>query len=416
MLRSVSALTALLCAAALLYSGNGLQFTLLSVRANIEAFSTPLIGVMMSAYYAGFIAGCRVNPTFIKSVGHIRTFVALASLASAAALAHSLVVEVAAWSILRAISGFCFAGLAMVLESWINERADNENRGRILSVYRIVDLLALTAGNAMLALASPAQFQLFALVSILISIALVPVALTRSAAPKPVRTAHINIKKLYAVSPVAAAGVFLVGLANAGFWSVGPIFVQRSGYNADTVAIFMSTVIVGAAVAQWPIGWLSDKVDRRYVITGAGLAAAGAALGLSRYGGVSYSYLLIFAGFLGAFMLPMFGLSVAHANDQSAPEEAVETNGGLLLLHGCGSVGGAVAGAGMMSAFGPGSLFDFIAAVYILLSAYALYRITRRRGPAEADKSPFSPVPRSAAPTIFEIASEDPEDEAGAPS
>lgn len=415
MLRAVSALAALLFAAALLYAGNGLQFTLLSVRANIEAFSTPLIGVMMSAYYAGFIAGCRVNPTFIKTVGHIRTFVALASLASAAALAHSLVVDVIAWSVLRAISGFCFAGLAMVLESWINEKADNKNRGRILSIYRIVDLLALTAGNAMLALASPAQFQLFALVSILISVALVPVALTRSAAPKPVRTARINIKKLYAVSPVAAAGAFLVGLANAGFWSVGPIFVQRSGYDADTVAIFMSAVIVGAAVAQWPLGWLSDKIDRRYVITGAGLSAAAAALGLSQYGGASLTYLLAFGALLGAVMLPMFGLSVAHANDQSAPEEAVETNGGLLLLHGCGSVGGAIAGAGMMSAFGPGSLFDFIAGVYILLSAYALYRITRKRGTAGADKTPFLPMPRIAAPTIFEIG-HDEEDETVSPS
>lgn len=412
MIRAVSALSALLLAAAILYSGNGLQFTLISVRANIEGFSTPLIGAIMSAYYAGFILGCRITPGFIKSVGHIRTFVALASIASAAALAHALIVNVALWAVFRAISGVCFAGLAMVLESWINERVTNENRGRILSVYRIVDLLALTAGNALLAAADPAEFHLFAFASILVSIALVPVALTRSAAPQPVRTAKLDIKKLFAVSPVASAGVLMVGLANAAFWSVGPIFVQRLNYSAEVVAVFMSSVIIGAAIAQWPLGWFSDKVDRRFVIAGAGLTSAAAAVGLAYFGGASETYLFAIAAMLGAVMIPMFGLCVAHANDQAEANSAVETNGGLLLLHGVGSVIGAFAGASVMSTFGAPSLFLYIAAVYVLLSGFCLYRITQRAAVPDDDKTPFVPLPKGAAPTIFEITQEDEDEDA----
>ncbi len=412
MIRTVSALSALLIAAAILYSGNGLQFTLISVRGNIEGFSTPLIGAIMSAYYAGFILGCRITPGFIKSVGHIRTFVALASIASAAALAHALIVNVALWALLRALSGVCFAGLAMVLESWINERVTNENRGRVLSVYRIVDLLALTAGNALLATADPAEFHLFALASILVSVALVPVALSRSEAPQPVQTARLDIRKLFAVSPVASVGVLMVGLANAAFWSVGPIFVQRMQYGADVIAAFMSSVIIGAAVAQWPLGWLSDKIDRRFVIAGAGLASAAAAVGLARFGGQSEPFLLAVAAGLGAVMIPMFGLCVAHANDQSEADSAVETNGGLLLLHGLGSVAGAFVGASVMSAFGPPSLFYYIAGVYVLLSGFCLYRITRRASVPDEDKTPFVPLPKGAAPTIFEISHEDEEEEA----
>lgn len=413
MIRTVIALAALLFAAAFLYSGNGLQMTLLAVRADIENFSTPLIGAMMAAYYVGFIAGCRRTPHIIGTVGHIRTFVALASTASASALAHSLFVDVFFWAGLRAVSGFCFAGMAMVLESWLNERASNRNRGQILSIYRIVDLSALTAGNAMLAVANPAGFQLFALVSILVSLALVPVALTRASAPNPIRTARLDIPKLYALSPVAAAGAMMVGLANAAFWSVGPIFVQRNGYDSDMIAAFMTVFIMGAAAAQWPLGLLSDKIDRRIVIALTGAAAAGAGVALALLAGASQTALLTLGAVVGALMIPMFGLAAAHGNDLADPESAVATNGGLLLLHGLGSVIGALAGGAVMNLFGPPSLFFYISGVYGLLSIFCLYRITQRTGPTQ--KTPFTPVPKGAAPTVFEIAQEKDEDDEAQP-
>ncbi len=408
MFRAVSAIASLLLAAAILLAGNGLQGTLLAVRANIEGFPTALIGVLMSAYFAGFVLGCRFNPTFIKSVGHIRTFVALASIASASTLLHPLIVDVWVWAVLRAITGFCFAGLIMVIESWINERATNANRGRILSVYRVIDLTATTAGNALLATADPSDFQLFATVSILMSIALVPVALTRSDAPKPIETARLDIPGLYRLSPVAAIGAPLVGLANASFWAVGAVYAQRLGYGPPQIASFISAVIIGAALSQWPLGWLSDSMDRRRVMFGSALCGIASALALAKFGGESTTHLLGLGALVGAFILPMFGLNAAHANDHAAPGKAVTTNGGLLMLHGVGSVIGATLGAIMMAQFGPPALFIYIAAVYCVFGGFCLYRIITSPPVPEARKSPFAPVPKNAAPTVFEIGAEDP--------
>ncbi len=407
MLRAVFSISALLLAAAILLAGNGLQGTLLAVRGNLEGFPTALIGALMSAYYAGFILGCRFNPAFIKSVGHIRTFLALASIASAATLMHPFFVNVIAWAVLRAITGFCFAGLIMIIESWINERATNANRGQILSVYRVIDLGATTVGNMLLATASPQGFELFALTSILISLALVPVALTRSDAPKPIATARLNIPKLFQISPVAAVGAPLVGLGNAAFWSVGAVYAARLGYDKTLIASFMSSVVIGAAVLQWPLGWISDRIDRRLVMIGAAICGVSAAIALARYGGQSPQLLLLLGATFGAFIIPMFGLTAAHANDHADPGTAVETNGSLLLLNGVGSVIGATLGAIVMSKFGPAALFDYIAAVYTAFIVFCIFRVLINKPLPEDEKSPFSPVPKNAAPTVFEIASED---------
>lgn len=403
MFRAVASIAPLLIATAILLAGNGLQGTLLAVRANLEGFPTSLIGVLMSAYFGGFVLGCRFNPAFIKSVGHIRTFLALASIASASALIHPLFVNVWIWAGLRAITGYCFAGLIMVIESWINERATNANRGQILSVYRVIDLTSTTAGNALLATASPAGFQLFATVSILMSIALVPVALTKTDAPKPIETARLDIPRLFKVSPVAAIGAPLIGLANASFWAVGAVYAQKLGYDNAAIAAFISIVVIGAALLQWPLGWLSDRIDRRRVMVGSAVLGAASCLALSRFGGDSVLYLLGFGALFGAFVIPMFGLNAAHANDHSAPGDAVTTNGGLLLLHGIGSVIGATLGAIVMAAFGPPSLFIYIAGIYVALAAFCLYRILTSPPVPDEQKLPFTPLPKNAAPTVFEI-------------
>lgn len=411
MFRAVAAISALLLAAAILLAGNGLQATLLSVRGSLEGFPTALIGLLMAAYFAGFVVGCRVNPTFIKSVGHIRTFVALASVASAATLAHALVIDPAAWALMRAVTGFCFAGLIMIIESWINERATNANRGKILSVYRVIDLGALTAGNALLVTADPMGFELFAAVSILVSLALVPVALTRSPAPKPIATARLDIPRLIAVSPVAAIGAPLSALANGAFWAVGPVYALALGHGPVAVAGFINAAVIGAAALQWPLGWISDRIDRRLVMVGASLTCSVAAMALSQLGDESQVWMLSLGAVVGAFMIPMFGLCAAHANDHAPPDSAVATNGGLLLLHGCGSVVGATAGGVIISVFGPNALFDYVAIVYVAFAGFALYRITRRAPLADEAKTPFTPSPTNAAPTVFEIAQEEPQGE-----
>lgn len=407
MLRIVASILPLLLAAAILLAGNGLQGTLLAVRANIEGFPTSLIGVLMSAYFAGFVLGCRFNPSFIKSVGHIRTFVALASIASATALIHPLIIHVWLWALLRAVTGFCFAGLIMVIESWINERSTNANRGRILSVYRVIDLTSTMTGNALLATASPVGFELFATVSILMSIALVPIALTRSDAPKPIETARLNIPRLFKVSPVAAIGAPMVGLANASFWGVGAVYAQELGYSNAEIAGFISAVIIGAALLQWPLGWLSDLMDRRRVMLVSALAGVASAVALAEFGGRAPAFLFSLGALFGAFIIPMFGLTAAHANDHAAPGEAVATNGGLLLLNGCGSIVGATLGASVMAAFGPPSLFYYIAVIYVVFAGMCIYRMLIKAPVPDMQKQPFAPVPKNAAPTVFEIGAEE---------
>lgn len=395
MFRSLGGIAALLLATAFLYAGNGLQGTLLAVRGDLEAFSTTLIGVLMSAYYAGFILGCRFGPGIIQSVGHIRAFVALASIASSSALAHAIIVEPLTWAALRAVTGFAFAGLAMVLESWINERATNANRGQMLSIYRIVDLGSLTIGNALLGLASPADFQLFAAVSILISIALVPVALTRSVAPAPLASAKLNLRALYAISPVGAAGALTTGLANAAFWGLAPVFVQRVGYDAATIGSFMGVAIIGAAVFQFPLGWISDRIDRRKVIFSSVIVGIFASIMLGLFAAQSSIHLFAIGFVFGGLIIPTYGLCAAHANDYANKGEEVATSGGLLMLHGVGAVAGAFLGAAIMSIASASALFFYIAFVYISFLIFTGLRIIARDPIADAEKSPFVPAPRS---------------------
>jgi MFS family permease len=401
MFKSISAIAALLFAAAILYAGNGLQSTLLSVRGDLEGFPTAIIGLLASAYYAGFILGCRFVPGMIKGVGHIRAFVALASIASSSALAHILFVDATPWAVLRFITGFSFAGLTMVLESWINERATNENRGKVLSVYRIVDLGAVTIGNGLLAIAPPSGFQLFVLVSILISIALVPVALTRSDSPAPLETAKLDIVQLYRVSPVGAVGAAAAGLANAAFWGMAPVYVQEIGYGSAMIAAFMSAAIIGAGLFQFPMGSLSDKVDRRFVIVGSSLLGAGASALLASFAGLSQNALLGFSFLFGAFIIPVFGICAAHANDHSALGKAVATSGGLLLLYGVGSVIGALVGALVMSAFHPAALFWYISCVYLVLAVFSLLRIGINRPSIVGKKTRFIPMAKSPLTRVY---------------
>lgn len=395
-------LAALLVAAFFLIAGNGLQGTLLAVRGDLEGFPLLMVGFLMSAYFAGFIGGCRIAPVMVKRVGHIRSFTALASVASAAALAYALAVHPIIWICLRIVTGFCMAGLYMIIESWINENATNERRGRILSVYRITDLVAATLGQALLAAADPAQFALFAIVSILISLALVPVALTNSAQPRPIASAKLDLKKLFQISPLAAAGCLCVGAANGAFWAVAAVYVQRLGYDIRTVAIFMTTAVIAGALSQWPLGLASDRMDRRIIIiVTASLCAASGAL-LAFAGGVSGQMLLLGAFAFGFTAMPIFGLCVAHANDRAEPHEYVTLAASLLLLYGVGAVIGPVMAPVAMNFFGPGALFLHTAFTYTALALFGLFRVLVRDPAPRSDRESYVSVPRTS-PTVFEI-------------
>jgi len=393
-------LAALLIAAFFLIAGNGLQGTLLAVRGNLEGFPLLMVGFLMSAYFAGFIGGCRIAPLMVKRVGHIRSFTALASIASAAALAYALAVYPAVWIGLRIITGFCMAGLYMIIESWINENATNERRGRILSVYRITDLVAATLGQALLAAADPTMFSLFAIVSILISLALVPVALTNSAQPRPIASARLDLEKLFRISPLAAVGCLCVGAANGAFWAVGAVYVQQLGYDVRTIAVFMTTAVIAGALSQWPLGLASDTVDRRIILVASLCAASGAFLAAA--GGTSSEMLLYGAFAFGFTAMPIFGLCVAHANDRAEPHEYVTLAASLLLLYGVGAVIGPVMAPLAMGAFGPHALFMHTAATYALLAIFGLFRVFLRDPAPRSNRETYVSVPRTS-PTVFEI-------------
>ncbi|TCS62635.1 MFS transporter [Varunaivibrio sulfuroxidans] len=392
---------ALLLGAGALNLGLGLQATLLGVRAGIEGFSTNAIGFVMSAYYVGFIAGTFLSPKLINRVGHIRTFSALASLASAVALCYILFVDPISWMVFRAITGICFAGLAMATESWLNEKSTNINRGTVLSVYMVVILSATAGGQMLLNLAEPGGHLLFVLVSIVISVALVPVALTTSAMPVQIHTTRMSLGRLFGRTPVGVIGCIGAGVVIGSFWSLGAVYAHAIGLSTLKISIFMTLVIGGGVISQFPLGRLSDHHDRRYIIFGLSvcIAVVGFLIAVLNLGLVG---LFVLASLYGAMILPLYGLAIAHANDLMEPEEFVPASAALLLLYGIGAATGPILAAVAMSHAGPGGLFLSSATVAVILAAFVAFRIRKKSILPTQTQSDFVPAPRTTS-VIYEM-------------
>lgn len=369
--------------------GNGLQGTLLPVRASIEDFSALDIGVMGSAYFIGFALGCFYGGHMVGRVGHIRTFTAMAAIASAAVLAHSIIVLPLLWWCLRAITGMCFAVLYLVIESWLNEKATNENRGFIFSIYTFINLTVVTIGQLMLTLDDPIDFTLFALASILVSIAAVPVAMTTTSPPKPVQAVKVRFAHLYRLSPVGMIGCLGVGLANGAFWSLAPIYAETDAHDVTNVAIFMSITVIAGAIGQIPFGRMSDRMDRRLVMLVSCVGAAIAALGLVMVD-PSWPYLDILVTFMfGLFAFPLYTLCVAHTNDHIEPSGYVESASGLLMVYAVGAIFGSLIASGVMQIVGDAGLFLFTMTVHSAIAIFILYRIRQRVAPPLEEHIPF---------------------------
>ncbi len=398
----LSSIGALLLSVAILLAGGGLLSTLVAVRAQVEGFSLAFIGLLLSGYYIGFVAGCFVAPYFVARVGHIRAFGALAATAAAVSLIHAISLNEYVWLLLRVVAGFCFSGLYMIVESWINEKSDNEQRGKVLSVYRIVDLVAVTSGQFMLTLSSPETFIPFSMVSVLIALSIVPIALTKSIAPEPISKTALNLRKLIRVSPFAVMGALAVGLANGAFWGISPVLVKQLGYGVNEVALFMSVAIVGGALAQWPVGYISDLIDRRWVLIMVAGASAGGGMFLWMFGSQSIGMLLLGGALYGLFAMPLFGLSAAHANDYAQADEFVAVSGGLLLLYGIGSIIGPAIAPYFMTLISPSAMFAYTALIHSALLVFGLYRLTRRDSIALEDQEDYVAVPRTS-PGVFEM-------------
>ena len=391
----VRSLTSLLSAVAILFVGSGLLGVLTPIRAQIDGFPTVAIGALGTAYYVGFIAGCLYGPRIIRRVGHVRTFAALAAIAASGALTLAMLVHIVPWIALRGLLGFCFAGLYMIIESWLNGGADKHIRGRLLSIYMVVNMAGLIGGKMLLTTSEPSSFVLFGIVSICISLALVPISLTRSIVPSPPEHAALRLDHLYETAPIGVMGCLAVGMANSAFWSLGPVFAEVRFASITGVAVFMSVVVVGALAGQWPLGWLSDRIDRRYVIALSCLAAAAAALTLVPMDDSPPSMLLVASFIFGVTALPIYSICVAHANDYGASEDFVEISSGLLLLFGAGAVIGPFAASVVMSMVGPAGLFLFTAPIHVALAGFAGWRMVKRgRAPAEV-RTVFKEVPQT---------------------
>jgi len=396
-LRSVSSI---LLGVAILITGSGLFGTLIGVRAGHEGFADVVIGLIMSAYFVGFFVGTYVCPTIVRRVGHVRAFTMFASIASATAIVHALAVGPWVWAALRVVNGMCMVGFFMVTESWLNSITTNERRGQVFSAYVAVTLGALALGQVFIATADPAGFTLFGVVSILFSLALVPVAFTRIEQPKPIDVPHLGVRHLYAAAPAAVVGALASGLAGSALWGMAPVFVQRIGLDTGAVAGLMSAAVIGGAVLQWPIGRVSDRRDRRYVL--AAICVAAAVLALAALAATLWSVAALMASMFlyGGVAFSIYPVSVAFLNDRLAREHALASSSGLLLVYGVGAaIGPALAGSAM-EIFGPRALFVYFALVYVPVAVFAYYRTRAAPEPEDATRGQFVPMIRTSATAL----------------
>ncbi|MDE0334715.1 MAG: MFS transporter [Defluviicoccus sp.] len=393
---------ALLLGTAILVAGSGLFNILLPVRAEIEGFSTLEIGALGAVYFAGFIVGCMIVPHFIRRVGHIRTFAVLSGAGAATVLALVFLIDPFAWGALRFVIGFAISGLYTVIESWLNDRARAADRGTIMSVYTIVGLGMLMVGQFLLTLHEPSGFEPFAFVAMLFALALVPVSLTTARNPRRPATVSLDIPGLWRLSPVGFAGCLSVGLVNGSFWSLGPVFARRSGLDVDGVVYFIAGATLAGALAQWPLGRLSDRLDRRRVIAAAAVCAAASGALLGVWQDASTAALIALSFVFGGCAMPLYGLSIAHANDLVDKTGFVAAAGGLLLLYGIGASLGPVVASGLMAYMGGGGLFLFTTIVHAGLAVFAILRLVLRPRPVAEDRAGFVSVPRTS-PTLYEL-------------
>ncbi|MCV0396334.1 MAG: MFS transporter [Rhizobiaceae bacterium] len=377
---SIRPLIPLLVAAGILLGGNGLQGTLIALRGAAEGFSPALIGFIGTAYFAGFLLGCLVIVRMIRAVGHIRAFSALAALAAAGTLIMAIAIDPVTWTVVRFLSGFCFAGLFTVMESWMNSGVANKDRARVLAFYRIIDLGAVTGAQFMIPLFGAYDFTIFAVMAIMITVSLVPVSLGDRSNPTPPDDVKLDLKRAWAISPLAAIACIAVGMTNSAFRTLSPVYAQDIGLSVTDVATFVSVSIIGGAVIQYPLGQLSDRWDRRKVLLATSAAAMLAALALSLMAGESRLANFGFVFVFGAFAMPLFSLSAAHANDHAGKSEFVLVNAALMLFYSFGAICGPFAASAVMEISGPHSLFLFSAFVYAVLIGVIFWRMGARPG------------------------------------
>ena len=389
-LSAAASIWALLFGMGMLMLGNGLQNTLLGVRANAEDFGPAITGLVMSGFFAGFLLGSWLSPRVIQRVGHLRLFAAVVSLASIAILVQSIFVFPLVWALMRVLAGYCQATALIVAESWLNVRITNEHRGKLLSIYNIITYLGVGGGQLLLNLADPGNTTLFILVSVLLSFAAVPILLSITPQPLQETPELLSVRALYRASPLGLIGSSMAGLLQGAVFGMGAVYAQEVGMSLGQISMFMFVLIGGVALFQWPVGMLSDRIDRRQVITGLALVGAVVAL-LAIPASNSIGHLMMLAPLMGTGPMILYSLFVAHTNDYLRPGQMVAASSALVLVFGVGASFGPSLTGVLMDLLGPSGWLWVLALGQLGIGAFTLYRMTRREALPVAEQSSYVP-------------------------
>ena len=382
---------ALLIGITLLMVGNGMQGTLLGVRGAIEGFSTGSMSVIMSAYFAGFLLGSQFVPGMIRRVGHVRVFAFLGSLASAGLILFPAITHPVAWIALRLLLGFCFCGVYIVSESWLNNTTTNATRGRALSLYIIAQMVGIVAAQAIFAWGDADDYLLFVIISVLVSLAFAPILLSATPVPPFETTKPMSFARLYRVSPLGFVGIFLLGAVFSALFGMAGVYGAAAGLRPGQIALFVSAIYTGGMILQYPIGWASDRMDRRQlVVAGACVGALACLLGYSGFGGVNGA--LVAAFLIGGMANPLYGLLLAYTNDYLDQDDMASASARLLFVNGVGAIGGPLLTGWLMGRVGPGGFFVFIGGLMVALAVYASWRMLRRAARTGEETGSYVPM------------------------
>lgn len=405
MLATYRPIFSLLRGTAFLLVASGLHGLLLPLRGQVEGFSTTALGLIGTGWAVGFVAGCFLAPRIVRRAGHVRAFGTFAACAAIIALLTGLIVEERVWIVLRACTGFAMAGAFMVIESWLNERATNQNRGTVFGLYMMVTYASIMAGQMIVAGGDVQSASLFMITGIFFCLSLIPTAVSSAAHPKPLHDVSLDLKSLYANSPVASVACVLIGIANGAWGTLGAVYGARVGISTAQIALMMSLVVIAGAVTQIPAGRISDRTDRRYVLSAAAFGAMFMALLLFLFQFRSGTPIIIFTAAYGAFAYILYSIAVAHANDHASAEDFVKVSGGLLLLYGFGTMLGPLLAALLMDRMRPEGLFLATALAHAVLGAYTLLRIRQRAPVPIEEREAFTTQPseRAVTPAVVHL-------------
>ncbi|MFY0621961.1 MAG: MFS transporter [Pelagimonas sp.] len=396
---------ALLLGMLLLMLGNGLQGSLLGVRGAEAGFSAPVMSMVMSGYFAGFLFASRMVPNMIRRVGHVRVFAALGSFVSAVLIMFPTFQDPIAWTLGRCVIGFCFCGVYVTAESWLNNAATNETRGQTLSAYMIVQMMGIILAQGLLVVPDASGYLLFIIPSVLVSISFAPILLSITPTPAFEATKPMTLRELYDVSPLGMVGMFLLGGIFAAQFGMGAVYATQAGLELGQISIFIASFYVGAMLFQYPLGRMSDRMDRRWLIMIVAGLGAGAAAIATVMGGYFWA-LCVSAFIIGGTSNPLYSLLIAYTNDFLNTDDMASASAGLLFVNGVGAITGPLVIGYAMQVVGPPGFFVLIMALMAAISLYALFRMTQRASPNVGDTSVYAPISPSATPVAMDLAQE----------